>query len=442
MGSMGAPSAAQIALYTDARAKVFEAAYPLLGLGQPGETATLAALEVTALMTVLGDSTSAHPGLGHPLWQQMIADALNSAAGGIRTDAWFARQSLLMRTLDDLVQANLPPGWRFSAPRPFDAHLTRLNGAFGAPSTPGAAGILTATQSAVGALPSVVAASAPRLVHTLVGASDEYESLPTGEATQVGLAGINNAYSYQIAGTVPSGVTKVRTYRSFFGAGGAPYFWDQDTPVIGGAAYPAILIVQPDAQLRQDWQPPAWMQCPLRPAAACLFALAYATAVLSGPAGPPLAFNVNGMISPGNVILNYGFAGIGNPPQTAQFGSSVLTAANTASFVQSAIQTVSNPVRDVQGFAGAMGLRVRCFAALNGTLTPTVNYTYYDVAHGWGNAQTASGITPTTAFSGAQPGDTLLFALPTGQVIQSVSEIAVSGSATIGSWVYEGVFPR
>ena len=59
-------------------------------------------------------------------------------------------------TLDDLVQAALPAGWRFASARSFDGFLTRLNGARGAPATPSGyvPGVLTAVNSAAGALPS------------------------------------------------------------------------------------------------------------------------------------------------------------------------------------------------------------------------------------------------------------------------------------------------
>ena len=441
MSITGAPTAAQIALYTDARAKVLEGAYPLLGMAGPGETGTLAALEAAALTAILGDGTSGSPGLGSPAWQGLVSDALKSAAAGARYDSLFARQSLLMRTLDDLVQGALPSGWRFGAPRPFDAHLTRLNGAAGAPATPAAAGTLTAVQNSAGALPSTSSGSAPRILHTLVGSNDELESLPTTEAVQVAIAGANNSYTYQIAGTVPSGIRKVRIYRSSFGSSGAPYGWDQDAAVSAGSAYPAIAILQPDSLLRMDWQPPAWMQCALRPAAAALFALAYSAALASGGL---IQFSSSGMLSPGNILLApaNGFIGIGNPTQGALFAQSHLTALNTSVSVPGGIQLLNSPAQNMQGFAGAIGLRARCIAALNGTLTPTITITYCDAAHGWGSAQTTGGLTPSTSFSTGAVGDTAVYTIPAGQLVQAISETAVSGTATSGSWVYEGVFPR
>jgi len=436
-----APSAAQAALYTDACGKVLEGAYTLLGLGLPGETTTLAALENAAQTTIMGDGTSGNPGLGQPAWQGLIAGALTSATTGARYDSLFARQGQLMRVLDDLVQSALPDGWQFGAPRAFDGHLTRLNGAMGAPATPPAAGALTAVQSAAGALPTTTSGLAPRVVHTLVGSTDELESLPTTEAVQVAITGVNNSYTYQIAGTVPAGIYKVRLYRSLFGSSGAPYGWDQDVAVTAGAAYPAISIVQQDSLLRMDWQPPVWMQCGLRASSAALFALAYSA---SSTAGGPISFNPTGMLSPGNILLGpaNGYIGIGNPVQSALFGESTLTALNTSTFTAGGIQTVNSAAQNLQGFCGAAGLRARCTAALNGTLTPTITITYYNAAHGWGSAQTASGLTPSTGFSTGVVGDTAVFTIPAGDIVEAITETAVSGTATAGSWEYEGVFPR
>ena len=446
MGSSPAPSAAQIVQYTNALSAVIEAGSALLGRGQPGEGITLASLEFAASAAILGNGTS--PGIGSTAWQQMVSNALKSAATGACYDAFFARQSQLMLVLDTLVQAAMPSGWRYGAPRPFDAQLTRLNGASGAPGTPPAPGLLTAAQITGGALPSALVGSAPLVLHTLVGATDELESLPSASATPAAIAGANNSYSYLIAGTVPAGVSKVRIYRTQFApASGSPVFgWDSDAPVTAGSAYPAIQIVQPDSLLRMDLQPPAWMQCAIRPGAAALYALAFATSLNSAPGafgsavaggGSPLRFSATGMISPGNVALGpaNGFLGIGNPPQSGLFGSSQLTALNTSAFTPGGISTANSSALDIQGFCGAMGLRFRCTSALNGTLTPAISITYYNAANGWGAAQTSIGLTPTGAV--ANVGDTAVFTLPSGAVVQTVSETSVSGTATSGAWVYE-----
>ena len=445
----GAPRPAQLILYTDARAKVIEVAYAMLGRGLPGETGTIASLEVASLAAILGDGTGVNPGLGNAKWQQLIADSLRSAAAGVCYDAFYARQAQLMRTLDDLVQAGMPTGWRFAAIRPLDGYLTRLNGAQGAPTPPVSyiPGVLTAQQSAAGAMPAALAGAAPRVVHTLVGSTDELETLPTVEATQVGLSGPQNSLSYQIAGVVPTGIVKVRVYRTPFGASGPPYIWDQDVAVSAGSSYPAILLVQPDPQLRLDIQPPAWMQCALRPGAAALYALAFASSsgfAANGGSGGQIGFNSLGMLSPGNVLLGpaSGFVGVGNPVQSALFGASLLTGAGASTFSAGGISTVNSSSQNLQGYAGAMGLRARCTAPLNGTLTPVVTINYCSAAHGWSSVQTLGGLIPSTGFTTGLVGDTAIFTLPAGAVVQSLSETSVSGTASSGSWVYEAVFPR
>ncbi len=434
----GAPLPAQIQLYTGARSRVIEGAYSLLGRGLTSESNTFAALEAAAAIAILGDGTTANPGLGSAKWQQLVADLLRSAAASARYDIVFAREARLLSVLDDLVQAALPAGWRFSSPRSFDGFLTRLNGARGAPATPSgyAPGVLNAVNSAAGALPSCSAGSAPRVVHTLVGASDEFETLPTSEAMQTAIAGSANGYRYQIAGTVPAGITKVRVYRTGFGASGAPYFWDQDVSVTSDSVYSAIAIQQPDSQLRSDLMPPSWMQCAVRPGAAALYALAFASAA-GGSGG--MALSPNGMISPGNVLLASanGFIGIGNPPQSALFGQSLLTGVGSSTYTPGAIAMVNNSATGLQGFAGAVGIRARVVSALNGTLTPTITINYCSAAGGWSVTESTAGLTPSTGFSTGAVGDTAIFTLPAGQIVQSLAETGVAGTASAGAWVYE-----
>jgi hypothetical protein len=95
----------------------------------------------------------------------------------------------------------------------------------------------------------------------------------------------------------------------------------------------------------------------------------------------------------------------------------------------------------VQGFGGATGLQCICTTAFTGTLTPTISYTYYDAAHGWGNAQTATA-TASSGFNNSAVGATISFSITSGRIIQTVTESSVSGTATAGAYNYQGVFPR
>jgi hypothetical protein len=440
----GVLQASQIITYMDSRSTVFEPAAAFLGIGLPSESGTLALLELTSQKTILGDGATLY-GIGNQLLQQKISADLITAGMSERYDVLFSRQSNLMLALQSNITGNLPSGWKFTNQNLFDAHLQRLNGGLGAPTTPALVGVSTAVSNINGALPNTLVGNAPYIVHTLVGSSDQAESLPTGVSTQVAISGANNAYSYQIVGTVPAGVTKVRTYRTVFGGSSAgPYYWDQDVAVTAGSAYPAILILQNDGQLRTDWLPPSWMQCALRPSSAGLFALAYSVVQPGGASSSPMKFNAYNMLSPGNVLLLpvNKFLGVGNQPQTGIFGSSIATAANTATFTPGSIQTSNNALTNVQGFAGATGIQCRCTTTFVGTLTPTISYTYFDATHGWGNPQTVSGVVATSAFNNSAVGATITFTIPAGRIVQTVTESSVSGTATSGAYLYEGVFPR
>jgi len=429
----------------DARASVVEEAAADLGLGLVGETGTVAAADAAAYAAIMGDGTTANPGLGNANWQNLIANGLLSAKGYARYDYWASKQATLMRTMDDIVSGALPASTKFAAARYLDGWLTRLNGANGtAPATPAAPGVLTAVTNGGGALPTTSSGAAPRVVHTLVGGTDEYESLPGAEATQVAIAGVNNAYSYQIAGNVPTGVVKVRMYRSPFGASGAPYNWDQDVRVTAGGPYPAILIFQSDSTLRTDYLPPSWLQCVQRPSAAGLFALAYATNPPGGALGAVMQMSASGMLSPNNVVVGSStkFVGVGNTKQGVVLGSSVITALNTSTYTAGGLQVANNAGLNVQGFAGAMGLQAMCTTALTGTLTPTISYQYYAAATGYGSAQASGSVTPASSFGSPTVGTVISWTIPAGRLILRVTEVSVSSSASSWGYLYEGVFPR
>ena len=437
----GLPTASQVILYTDALATNLVLAAADMGYGAYGESGTLTSNFSIIISKILGDGSTNY-GLGNPSWQQTVTPLLQSAQGQERYDYAMYRQATLMQTLDSLVTAYLPSGWVFTGQRPFDAWLTRLNGGSGAPTTPASAGVLTAVNNVAGAMPSTSAGSAPRIVHTLTGQYSQNESLPTSEATQVAIAGANNAYSYQIAGTVPAGVYYVNVYRSFFGSAGAPYMYDQAVAVTPGAAYPAILILQNDSGLRQDLLPPSWMQCALSAASAAYYAFAYAVGTQVG--GPMQYSLTTGMISPSNIWIGpvNGYIGYMNNAQSATFGTSVITGASTDTFTQGSIQTANNPSTNLQGFAGAAGLRARTPLGFTGTATPVISYTYFDAAHGWGNAQTATAVSPVSGFSTPAANGTITYTIPAGRVIRSVTETSMSGTATSGTYLFEGVFPR
>ncbi len=71
-------------------------------------------------------------------------------------------------------------------------------------------------------------------------------------------------------------------------------------------------------------------------------------------------------------------------------------------------------------------------------MTPT--YTYYDAAHGWGSPQTdtAEGV----AFGSTAAGTLIVFSVPAGRLVQSVTGDTNSGTATSGAYLYEAPFVR
>jgi len=216
---------------------------------------------------------------------------------------------------------------------------------------------------------------------------------------------------------------------------GGPKYWDQDVPVTSGSSYPTITIEQADSRLRRDVAPPWWLACLQTPEAAMLFALAYSSPPASVSAqGMPLKLQAAGMLSPWNVALNpaNAFLGYCNPQQSGLFGSLDLG----SSYLPLGIQTANVAQNGLQGFAGSIGLQARVTAAFNGSATLSATYTFYDAAHGWGNAQSAT--LSATLPNNALVGSLALFTIPSGQIVTSVSTASQSaGTATSGAVVFE-----
>lgn len=444
---LGAPSVADVQLFMDTLATHLKATYSTLGLNAPStESGTFAIKANTAYNTLLGDGASLY-GLSNPAWKSLIKDPMAAFKKAFRWDVLYARLmggiAGTIGTLDSQVSANLPSGWTFTSStilHPFDAWLMRANAAnSGVPATPAAAGTVAAANTSGGGLATVLVGSAPRIKHTLVGASSWLESLPSAAGTQTAIASPNNSYTYTIAGTVPSGVTAVRVYRQLMGGSGN-YYWDQDVAATAGASYPSITLTQPDILLRQDWQPPSWFQIAMVPEAAALFALAYATQGTNNIDNQPLVYSTGSMLSESNVAVgnSNAFLGLGNVAQHAEFGNSVLTGAATQTYTAGSLLTANNTARNAQGFAGSIGVQARVTTALAAAGTVTISYTYYDATNGWGSVQTQTGISAT--FGAATLGSLATFTITAGRIVRSVTVTAVSGfSSATGAFCVEGV---
>lgn len=428
----GALTAAQIITETDGWAAVLATCYSALGLGVPGENGTASAAANALKTLTVGDGTSSNPGLGN-IYAQNISPSLDGVLNGIRWDSLIAR---LFRTLvsaaDAQILQNVPSGWTFTSstyPHLLNNQLLRSNAAHtGVPGTPATAGTLTSTNVAGGALPVVVSGSAPRVVHTLVGTNKWDESLPCPEATQVAIAGNNNSYTYQVAGTVPVGVTALNLYRGLVGGVAGTYYLDQTIVVTPGSAYPAVIISKPDSTLRQDWLPPAWLSCLIKPETSAIIGLAYSTQGFQVTSGPN--FTAANMVTPQNTALNPGslFQGRGNPSGSQIFGTTVIG----TGFTPGSFPTVNNATNGVQGFAGTTKLQCRVTSVMNANAGVSLTYSYYDAAHGFGTAQTA---TITGTFGAATVGTVLTLSVPAGRLVYAVTadspSIAASGTYVI-----------
>lgn len=441
--STGVPSAAALLTVSDKIAAVVKGTYAAIGLGLSTETTTLAAYLKALRGGVLGDGSTAY-GIGNAPLQAALKDPITAAVGLGRYDALYNRlfsQDIL--ALDAAVTKNLPSGWSFTSSTQIsalDAYLLYLNAMNATvPTTPASAGVLTAATVAGGGLQTVASGSAYYVVHCLVSASgDWFVSLPSAEATRVAISGPNNAYTYQISGTVPANVAYVAIFRGYAGGASGTWYLDSRTAVTAGSSYPAITISQPDSALRTDWTPPSWASCLVVPEFAAAFALAYASAIgSSGASMNPLVFTSGLQLTPNNVALNIssGFLGIGNPPQTGIFGTKLVSG---PTFTAGAIATANNAASNTQGFAGAGGaanpIRARVTSVLDAAGGLTFGYTYFDAAHGWGNAQSAT--TGSATFSGTAVGQTAVPTITNGRIVQSVTA-TTDTTTTTGTYIIE-----
>ena len=449
--STGVPSAADLLTFSDAEAGVFKGIYSSLGLGLSTETTTFAALTKTARGKVLGDGSTQY-GISNAPLKSALKDAYAQSVASSRYDSIFATYCRSKITqVENAIKTNLPTDsngtrWNFTPSghlSTLDSYLLYLNGMNATvPTTPAAAGVLTATTVAGGGLTS--AANCPYVVHCLVSTSgDMFVSLPSAEATRVAISGGNNALSYQIAGNVPTGVGYVAIFRGYNGGSSGTWYLDDRTAVTAGQPYPAIIISRPDSALRADWAVPSWASCLWVPEAAAIFGLAYATALGStGAAQNPLVFTSGLQLTPNNVALtpSSGFLGLGNPSQTGVFGVDVVGTGYTAGSIATANSYGSN----TQGFAGAGGvanaLQAVVTSALNaaGTTAPSIGF--YDAAHGWGNLQTTT--LGAATFSGTAANQTAIPTLTNGRIVQSVTAVSNGGGLSSGTYEWRAVAPR
>lgn len=435
--TQGLPSAADLLTITDKLASVLKAQYANIGIGAPGESGTLAAKAILARDDILGDGTTANPGLANAALQTQLLAPLQTFVGASRYDVFFSQLRQIFSTLDSYILSNLPAGWTFSvspAQRATDLWLTYLNANnTNVPAAP--ANAMTVTAATGGSIPTVASGSAPRIVVAHASsANSAIVSQPSAPTTQVALTGSSNAYQVAFTGTA-SYTGYLNVYRQLLNNGGSgdPYYYDQRIAVTSGQAIPNVTLTNSDIQLRQDILPPVWIGCQLLPEAAALFALAFAAAQSSsGAQGTLMAFTDQAFASPGNVALNpvSGYAGINNPASTMQFGQW-----SAGTYTAGTIQTSNVSAQALQGFSGAAGgVQARVTSALDANASlSSITYKYYDAAHPTA-LQTGTVAGPLTL--NLAVGQTVDLGITAGRLVTQITAVT-TGVSTTGAYIFE-----
>lgn len=437
----GMVTPAQILTLLDAWGAWFKRMPAALGLGLSSETTTLSKYAQAAKTAVLGDGSTTY-GLGLPDLQGLLGQPTEDLIQSSRYDLAAGRLRSIFGAVEANIRQNLPSyydangnrkNWSFASSRAIDALLTRANAHH--PSSPAKpTGSITLTATTNGSLPTVAAGSAPYVVLTHIGASREYESLPSAEATRVAIAAPNSAYNVAVTGTVPTGVTAVGVYRGYYGGASGTWYYDKDVEVTAGAAYPTIKITAPDVMLRTNAKPPSWISALALPEEAIAFALAFS--ILAQQPGQLPRFQSNGMLSPYNVAAGpvNDLPILANTDVTALFAQWVATAITYGS-----VQLTNDYTQDIQGFAGAAnGLQARVTATLNASATiSAITYSYYDASNPT-TLQTNGSLSGGSKTLTAAVGDTVSLAIPAGRLVTAVTALTVSGAAT-GTFVIEAL---
>lgn len=446
----GMPLPNDLIQLTDSVGTWAKSTWGVLGLDAPAEgSTTVAGIANEATDVVLGDGTSSNPGILNVALKNQITPYLSAM---ISASTWpvfvTAATRSILTALDNQIRNSTPSGWSLTTTtqiHSLDPAIQRLNGFSGPVIGTPATGTLTAISDVNGALPTCTSGTCPKVVYSLVGASDGLESVASAECTGVAIGPAQSALNLAIAGVVPAGVFKCRVYRSLYSGSGYPHFWCGDWVCVPGSSFPTIKLELPDAFLRLDISEPVWNSVPLTPAFAAAWALAWGqgTGLGFGGGASTSSYSATGMLTPVNVALSPSNAllGLGNQPSTAIFSTVTVTGASTCTITAGAVQTVNAPTSNTQGFAGATsGIQIRTTSAMVGGTSKvfTATYQYYAAATGWGVAQTSSTITPTT-ITGAL-GEIIPVSVPSGRIVISVTPTSVSGAGiTAGTVVFEAV---
>jgi hypothetical protein len=440
------PSVAAVQTTMDSEAAIFKR-LTALGLGLNAELTTAAWYAQQAVAQIMGDGTTTNPGIDNADLQAILKDKLLGIADAIRYDRFSQIFRSVIASVEQTIIQSQPAGWNLTkAPsgttqHALDALLKRFNATdANTPAKPSGTPVLTATTG--GSIAPCTSGNAPYFGYSFVGLYDYWESPISALAAQVALSGKNNAYSVaSVQSPIPSGVYKIRKYRSLTAGPNTALFYISDQAVSPGDTGVTLSLTESDIQLIQTITPAVFAQLLFGPEAAAIFALAFAT-----PSQQPslqnglFSFQNGGMLSPKNVALNpiyvlsatlsYNFLGVNNPISTGEFARWTSTV-----FAQGTIPLTNNSANDIQGFIGASaGIQLRTIATLNaGAVITNLNYKYLDATN------------PITEQSGtiAAPGtlstavdSTLDMAIPAGRIVTQITGVTV-GTATTGTFIAE-----
>ncbi len=434
------PTGTDIIAVTDPYAAVVNVAYNSLGVGLSNETNTAAYYAAQARQAI----EQAFPG---------AINTINTFTGLPHYDRMLkAGAYALFGALESQVNGNLPVGWNFGITNgvvhTLDSWMQRINGtALAAIAGATAAPVIAATGVQGGQIPNCTSAYCPLVQFTYVGAYDHIETLPTPSSAGVAISGNANALNVTIPGPIPSGITKVRMYRTLVGQS-SPLCWAGDVAVTVGATNTVVTLSAGDQSLRSDINPPSWISYLWRPETAFLYNLAWsssqASVYSSSDLFAPLTPSSVGMASANVVSMNpvNMFIGVGNniTPSSYAFGLMQVGSAYSASGFPLGL---NNNIAYNQGFIGATGIRARSLVNLNGTYTPTISYTYYNASNPLsGAALTQASATPTAGFAGTGVGEIITWNIPAGTVVTSINQTSATGTATAGQFIYEAVEQR
>lgn len=416
----GLLSSSEIALIFNSIVEYVNSYRQYLGVDPYSESSSACAKAQAALEDIIGNGAG-KPGISVSELQRQLIQPLGRMVWQSRYVDWTAMQlQQVVSAIDLVTSSQLPTEWRPTG-RALDWWITRLNAnSAGTPAAP--VGVSTVAASG-GSIQPCSSANAPSVYVTHVGATNNCESVASAPVSGVALYGPYGSYRLTISGTVPSGVSAIRIYRTRVGYPAEAPSYVTQVSVTAGSSYPSVTLNQPDANLRLDITVPSYASC-LIPVGG---ALAYAIGMSA--AGSMVS---SMMMSPTNV------AAVPTSGWTDLYGTTTPMVLATriigTSFVAGAYSTSNDPDNGIQGVYGATAIRLKVTSALNtGASITNIGYTYVDINNP-STEQSASVAGPISL--SAAVGSVASISVPAGRVVRSITTDTCE-TATSGTYIYE-----